>query len=143
MVSFSEGDGLDMVRFVDIRVSARLALAASVFTVSKENTFRFLACYAYQRGLSITRFQRIDELSRLWVLRLCRACLVYIAVMLVFSISYRIRGANFCACRCLRGRSFTSSLKMSWEGAVFGRSEESTKIFTICYVGGVLLSVFF
>ena len=58
-------------------------------------------------------------------------------------ISYRIRGANFCACRCLRGRSFTSSLKMSWEGAVGGRSEGSTKIFTICYVGGVLLSVFF
>ena len=33
-----------MVRFVDIRVSTRLALAAAVFTVSKENTFRFLAC---------------------------------------------------------------------------------------------------
>ena len=34
-----------MVRFVDIRVSTRLALAAAVFTVSKENMFRFLACY--------------------------------------------------------------------------------------------------
>ena len=50
-VSFSGGDGLDMVRFVDIRVSTRLALAAAVFTVAKENTFRFLACYVYQRGL--------------------------------------------------------------------------------------------
>ena len=109
-----------MVRFVDIRVSARLALAASVFTVSKENTFRFFACYVYQRGLSTTRFQRIDESSRLWVLRLFRAYSVYIAVMLVFSISYRIRGANFCACRSLRGCSFTCCLKMSWEGAVGG-----------------------
>ena len=38
---------MDMVRFVDIRVSTRLALAAAVFTVAKENTFRFLACYVH------------------------------------------------------------------------------------------------
>ena len=50
-VSFPGGDGLDMVRFVDIRVSTRLALAAAVFTVAKENTFRFLACYVHKRGL--------------------------------------------------------------------------------------------
>ena len=42
---------MDMVRFVDIRVSTRLALAAAVFTVAKENTFRFLACYVHKRGL--------------------------------------------------------------------------------------------
>ena len=36
-----------MVRVVDIRVSTRLALAAAVFTVAKENTFRFLACYVH------------------------------------------------------------------------------------------------
>ena len=30
---------MDMVRFVDIRISTRLALAAAVFAVATENTF--------------------------------------------------------------------------------------------------------
>ena len=55
------------------------------------------------------------------------------------SVSYivRIGGAKSCARSSLRGRLFTCYVKMSWEGAVGGRPEGSTKIFTIFYVGGL------
>ena len=55
-----------MVRLVDIRVSARLALAASVITVSKEDTFRFLACELFDAHLE--GFEASDDLAVVVVL---------------------------------------------------------------------------
>ena len=79
-----------MVRVVDIRVSTRLALAAAVFTVAKENTFRFLACYVHNVVCrSHLSQEKNHEWSRLRVLRVSRKYLMYIVVTVLLCMLFR------------------------------------------------------
>ena len=79
-----------MVRFVDIRVSTRLAVAAAVFTVAKENTFRFLACYVHNVVCRPHLSQEKNhEWSRLSVLRVSRKYLMYIVVAVLLCVLFR------------------------------------------------------